>query len=42
MKPTTRSVIAYAAVVVLLAAVAALYFSPHLMVDLAARLWACF
>jgi hypothetical protein len=42
MKPTPRSVIAYAAVVALLAAVAALYLSPHLMMDLATRVWACF
>jgi hypothetical protein len=42
MKPDTRRVIAYAAVVALLAGVAAMYFSPHLMVDLAARVWACF
>jgi hypothetical protein len=25
-----------------LAGVASMYFSPHLMVDLAARVWACF
>lgn len=42
MNPTLRRVIATAAVVASLAAVAALYFSPHLMVDLAARVWACF
>lgn len=42
MKPNLRSVIAYAAVAASLAAVAALYFSPHLMVDLASRVWACF
>jgi hypothetical protein len=42
MKPGTRKLLAYAAVTTALAGVAAMYFSPHLMVDLAARVWACF
>lgn len=42
MKLGTRKVLAYAAAAALLAGVAAMYFSPHLMVDLAARVWACF
>jgi len=42
MKPRTRSAVAYMAVVLVLAGAAAMYLSPHLMVDLAARVWACF
>jgi len=32
----------FAAAAVVLAAVFAAYLSPHLVVDLATRLWACF
>jgi hypothetical protein len=42
MKLAARHLLAYVAAAVVLASVAALYFSPHLMVDLAARVWACF
>jgi hypothetical protein len=42
MKFGARKLLAYGAAAVLLSGVAALYFSPHLMVDLAARVWACF
>jgi hypothetical protein len=42
MKLGTRKLIAYAVATMVLAGVAAMYFSPHLMVDLAARVWACF
>jgi hypothetical protein len=41
MKPAARVAIWLAAGSVL-ALVALSYLSPHLMVDLAARLWACF
>lgn len=33
---------AYAAAALVLAAVFAAYLNPHLMVDLASRVWACF
>ena len=33
---------AYAAALLVLAAVFTAYLSPHLMVDLASRVWACF
>jgi hypothetical protein len=33
---------AYALAAVLLAAVSMAYFNPHLMLDLANRVWACF
>lgn len=42
MKPSSRKVLLYTAAAAVLAGVAAMYFSPHLMVDLAARVWACF
>jgi hypothetical protein len=42
MKLATRSLLIYAAAALVLTGVAALYFIPHLMVDLAARVWACF
>jgi hypothetical protein len=42
MKLGTRKLFAYFTATVVLAGVAAMYFSPHLMVDLAARVWACF
>lgn len=42
MKPGARKALGYAVAAALLAGVAAMYFSPHLMVDLAARVWACF
>ncbi|HET9976289.1 MAG TPA: hypothetical protein VFQ20_02550 [Burkholderiaceae bacterium] len=42
MRPGARQLLAYAAVTAVLAGVAALYLGPHLMVDLAARVWACF
>jgi hypothetical protein len=32
----------YTAAALVLAGVAAMYLSPHLMIDLAARVWACF
>ncbi|MFO1220900.1 MAG: hypothetical protein U1E89_21250 [Burkholderiaceae bacterium] len=39
---TGRRVIAWAAAALVLALVFAAYRNPHLMVDLANRLWACF
>jgi hypothetical protein len=42
MKLGARERLAYAAAALVLAGVAAMYFSPHLMVDLAAQVWACF
>lgn len=41
MKPGLR-LGAWAGVAVVLAAVFAAYLSPHLVVDLANRVWACF
>lgn len=38
----TAQVLAWVAAGAVLAAVFAWYFDPHLMVDLASRLWACF
>ena len=37
-----RRPLAWAAALVVLATVFAAYLSPHLVVDLASRLWACF
>ena len=42
MKLGARKALAYVAAAAALAGVAAMYFSPHLLVDLAARVWACF
>jgi len=42
MKRLARQTIAYGTAVVVVLAVATMYLSPHLMVDLAARFWACF
>jgi hypothetical protein len=42
MKLSARAVLIYAAVALALAGAAAMYLSPHLMIDLAARVWACF
>jgi hypothetical protein len=42
MKLGARKLLAYAAASVALAGVAAMYLRPDLMVDLAARVWACF
>jgi hypothetical protein len=45
MTPATRGTLRvglWAAACVALGAVALWYFSPHLMVDLATRVWACF
>lgn len=41
MKPM-RHLLGWTAAALALAAVFAAYLSPHLMLDLAARLWACF
>jgi len=38
----TRRALVWAAVGVVLAAVFAAYLSPHVVVDLATRVWACF
>jgi hypothetical protein len=40
--PRTPHLLGWAAAVAALALVFALYFSPHLVVDLATRVWACF
>jgi hypothetical protein len=40
--PRWRKAALYAAAVLALAAVFAAYLNPHLVVDLAARVWACF
>ncbi len=37
-----RRLFAWAAAAAALAAVFAAYFNPHLVVDLATRVWACF
>jgi type II secretory pathway component PulM len=42
MVPRTRTVLAWAAAVAVLAAVFALYTQPGVMVMLADQLWACF
>lgn len=41
MKPGLR-ILAWAGAAVVLAGVFAAYLSPHLVVDLANRVWACF
>jgi hypothetical protein len=42
VKPTWRHLGAWAAGAMALAAVFLSYLSPHLVVDLATRFWACF
>lgn len=42
MKPAARRSLAWAVAVLVLAAVFAAYLNPHLAVDLAGRVWACF
>lgn len=42
MKPRTLRVATLAAVALVLAAVFAAYLDPHLALDLANRVWACF
>jgi hypothetical protein len=42
MKPRTLRVAAQAAVALVLAAVFAAYLDPHLALELANRVWACF
>ena len=42
MKPVVTRVVCWAAAAALLAAVFTAYQSPHLAVDLASRVWACF
>lgn len=41
MKPRSLSVAAWALAVLVLAAVFAAYLDPHVVVDLATRVWAC-
>lgn len=42
MKPVSRRLLVWSAAVAALAAVFASYLQPHLVVDLANRVWACF
>jgi hypothetical protein len=42
MHGRTKRVMAYGAAALALAAVFVSYLNPHLVVDLAARVWACF
>ena len=42
MKQRARAVLVWAAAAVALAAVFAAYLSPHMVVDLATRVWSCF
>jgi hypothetical protein len=42
MKSAARRAAAWAVVTAVLGLVATAYLSPHLMVDLANRVWACF
>jgi hypothetical protein len=42
MKQRLRAVLAWTAAAVALAAVFAAYLSPHVVVDLATRVWSCF
>ena len=42
MKPRIRTLLAYAAALVVLAGVFTLYTQPALMVTLADQVWACF
>ena len=42
MKPNARRALAWTTATVLLAAVFLSYLNPHLVVDLASRVWACF
>ena len=42
MKALHRPVLAWAAALVALAAVFAAYLDPHVVVDLANRVWSCF
>ena len=39
---TPHRIVLHAAALAALAAVFAAYFSPHLLVDLATRVWSCF
>jgi hypothetical protein len=42
MKPTVRRTLLWSAALAAMAAVFASYLQPHLVVDLANRVWACF
>ena len=42
MRPAARTALGWAAAAAVLAAVFAAYLSPHMMLDLATRLWSCF
>jgi hypothetical protein len=42
MKPATRRALLWSAAVAAMAAVFASYMQPHLVVDLANRVWSCF
>jgi hypothetical protein len=42
MKPATKRAVVWSLSLAALAAVFASYLQPHLMVDLANRVWACF
>lgn len=42
MRPAVRRTLAWALALLVLAAVFAAYLDPHLAVDLAGRIWACF
>ncbi len=42
MNPRARHWLAWAGALTTLAAVCASYLNPHLMLDLADRLWSCF
>ncbi len=42
LKPRTARLAAWAAALAALAAVFAAYLNPHLVADLANRVWACF
>lgn len=42
LRPTTQRLLIWCAVLAVLAAVFVSYLNPHLVVDLANRVWACF
>ena len=42
MKPATRRVLLWLAVAAALAGVSAWYLNPHVVVDLANKVWSCF
>lgn len=42
MKPRLQHALAWAGALIALAAVAAAYLSPHMVMDLANRVWSCF